>query len=280
MLNTCITSLNLEGTAISPAGSCFLFPALTHLTALTYLNLEGTGLQSFGVDHLLSSLSRLRALKQLHLRRNGLSADHVARIHKAVIAAGMTDLSIDFCLPPELLRRIASSDPTLKSVEITRQKRLGEVGCQVLARELMLNTCITSLNLEGTAIGPAGSCILFPALTHLTALTYLNLEGAGLESAGVSHLLSSLSRLRALRELHLGRNGLSADDVDRIQGAVSAAGMTGLSINFYLPPELLQHIAGSDPTLESIEITCQKEFGEAGCQVLARELMLNTCITS
>jgi hypothetical protein len=78
-------------------------------------------------------------------------------------------------LPAELVRRIESSDPSLTSLEIKSDHTssvpsqfLGERGGRALARSLALNTCITSLNLSGNAIGSEGLAVLLPALTHLT----------------------------------------------------------------------------------------------------------------
>ncbi len=60
-LNTCITSLNLLATTITPAGAALLSPALTHLTTTTCLNLWGTDLQSSGASLLCRTLAHLTA---------------------------------------------------------------------------------------------------------------------------------------------------------------------------------------------------------------------------
>jgi hypothetical protein len=86
-------------------------------------------------------------------------------MYDVLSAAGIRNALVHRHLPPELLRRIESRDPSLAGL-----------GCSVLARALSLNSCITRLNLEGSDVGPVGCAILFPALTHLTTLTYLNLK--------------------------------------------------------------------------------------------------------
>jgi hypothetical protein len=131
-------------------------------------------------------------------------------------------------LPTELLWRIENSDPALTQLEINHKQSFKEAGCAILARVLSLNTCITSLDLCRTRVGPAGAASLFPAVTHLTAMTCLNLEGTDLQSSGASHLLSALTHLTAITELNLSDNKLTADDGARICGAAAAAGMTRL----------------------------------------------------
>jgi hypothetical protein len=166
-------------------------------------------------------------------------------------------------LPAELVRRIESSDPSLTSLEIqgdhssgVLSRFLGERGGRALARSLALNTCITSLNLSGNAIGSGGLAVLLPALTHLTALTKLdlsynrlinwcdkllasspslntcitslNLEGNQLGSGGLVALLPALTHLTALTNIDLSYNYLTVKDGVRIFGAAAAAGMIGL----------------------------------------------------
>ena len=89
-LNTCITSLDLEYTTITPAGAALLCPALAHLTAMTYLNLRQTDMQSSGTSHLCSALAHLTAMTELDLSDNQLTEDDGARICGAAAAAGMT----------------------------------------------------------------------------------------------------------------------------------------------------------------------------------------------
>ena len=131
-------------------------------------------------------------------------------------------------LPAELLQRIRNSDTALTKLKIQYKSNFNEAGCRVLARALSLNTCITSLNLNGTSVGAGGACVLFPALTHLTAMTFLDLGYTGLGSSGASHLCSALPHLTAMTDLNLRGNQLSADDGARICGAAAAAGMTRL----------------------------------------------------
>jgi Leucine-rich repeat (LRR) protein len=133
-------------------------------------------------------------------------------------------------LPPELLQRIESSDPALRKLEIQYKSNFKETGCRILARALSLNTCITSLNLMGTTITPAGAALLCPALAHLTAMTCLNLWNTDIQSSGASHLCSALTHLTAMTQLDLSDNQLTADDGARICGAAAAAGMTRLEV--------------------------------------------------
>lgn len=107
-------------------------------------------------------------------------------------------------LPLKLLQRIERSDPKLTKLDM-RQKELLEHGWRILARSISLNTCITSLNLQGTNIGP-GAALLIPAVAHLTAMTDINL-GWSLPYSGTK---------------------LNEDDGARIFCAAAAAGMTRL----------------------------------------------------
>jgi hypothetical protein len=135
-------------------------------------------------------------------------------------------------LPMELLERIETSDPALTKLEIFYKSKFNEVGCRVLARSLLLNTRITSLDIEYTSVGPAGARLFFPALTHLTALTFLKFYDTDLRSAGISHLCSALGHLTAITELNLGQNKLTADDGARICSA-AAAGLRRLQTLYF-----------------------------------------------
>jgi hypothetical protein len=126
------------------------------------------------------------------------------------------------------LRRIESSDPELTQLKIRKGSKMKEAGFTILALVLSHNTCITSLDLEHTTVGPSGGHLLFPALTHLTSLTYLNLGYTGFQSSAACHLCSALTHLTALTKLDLKYNKLTADDGARICGAAAAAGMTRL----------------------------------------------------
>jgi len=75
------------------------------------------------------------------------------------------------------------------------------------------------LDLEGTNVGPAGACFLFPALTHLTAMTYLKLGYTYLESSGVSQLCSALRHLTFLNCLELYEIGLHSSGVSYLCSA-------------------------------------------------------------
>jgi hypothetical protein len=54
-------------------------------------------------------------------------------------------------LPLQLLRRIRTIDPALTELNIWNKVNFNEAGCRVLARALLLNTCITSLRLGSRA---------------------------------------------------------------------------------------------------------------------------------
>jgi hypothetical protein len=131
----------------------------------------------------------------------------------------------------QLLQRIKTSDPTLTKLRITSKSSCNEAACGVLAHALSLNTCITSLNLQGTRFGNAGACVLFPAITHLTGMTYLNLRITDFGDSGARHICSTLPHLTALTELNLSLNNvLTEHDGAAIISAAAAAGMTRLQI--------------------------------------------------
>ena len=131
----------------------------------------------------------------------------------------------------QLLQRIKTSDPTLTKLRITSKSSCNEAACGVLAHALSLNTCITSLNLQGTRFGNAGACVLFSAITHLTGMTYLNLRITDFGNSGARHLCSTLPHLTALTELNLSLNNvLTEHDGAAIISAAAAAGMTRLQI--------------------------------------------------
>jgi hypothetical protein len=203
-------------------------------------------------------------------------------------------------LPQELLQRITTSHPELKELDIQWKYLFQEDGCRILARALDANTCITSLSLRGTKIGPSGAVFLFPALTHLTTLTSLDLSCTSLESYGASLMCSTLSHLTALTFLDLnwarlrpsvsllcstlkyltaltylglGLTDLSADDGELICGAAAAAGMSRLKVlslvaNFCNSAvcfnwRLLRNLNLPPPIIDQIKglVTCDFNYG-------------------
>jgi Leucine-rich repeat (LRR) protein len=232
-LNTCITSLNLAGNLLGSAGLSALLPALTHLTVLTSLDLTHNQLTVEDGARICGAAvaAGMTRLQRLELNRNGFSAlavvwcdvwKQLGLSHPAddtvfissfgvlmqyVFSSDRAGFAAQYhpLLPEELVRRIKSSDPSIANLEIKgaswsseASKFLGERGGRLLACALLLNTCITSLNLEGNQLRSAGLAALLPALP--TALTSLNLSW----------------------------NNLTVEDGARICGAAVAAGMTRL----------------------------------------------------
>jgi Ran GTPase-activating protein (RanGAP) involved in mRNA processing and transport len=124
----------------------------------------------------------------------------------------------------ELLWSIESSESALTEIEIKGQLfspfHFQEHGCRLLARVLSLNTCVTSLDLSCSIVGPAGSSLIFPALTHLTAMTVLNLRCTDIQSSGAVHLCCTLTHLTSLTCLDLHDTGLQSSGASLLCSAL------------------------------------------------------------
>jgi Ran GTPase-activating protein (RanGAP) involved in mRNA processing and transport/ubiquinone biosynthesis protein COQ9 len=272
-------------------------------TCITSLNLAGNAIGSVGLAALLPALTHLTALTSLNLGGNSLKEEDVARIFGAVAAAGMTRLQ-----RLELRGNNCASD----TVSLTAGREL--------SRCLALNTCITSLNLAGNAIGSVGLAALLPALPHLTALTSLDLGDNSLNKEDAARICGAvaaagMTRLQRLELYEIDgwyddfrppsvvgceawkQLGLShaADDIviitsfsDILQYLFSSDRAAFALSNRHplLPAELVGRIESSDPSLTSLEIKGNRGLdeslflGERGSIALARCLSLNTCITS
>jgi len=255
-LNTCITSLDLEQTTITPAGAALLCPSLTHLTAMTYLNFCRTDLRSSGASYLISILTHLTAMTELNLSFNKLTADDGARMCGAAAAAGMTRLKVlDLRHNPSYENPFSASSvvgcgawrqlnlpqPPHDFVEIvadvlglvqylTSSDRAAfaaayphpDLPQELLQRIENSDPALTELEIrEKSNFKEAGCRILARALSLNTCITSLDLGGTSVTPAGAALLFPALMHLTAMTYLNLGDTDLHSSGASHLCRALA-----------------------------------------------------------
>ena len=174
---TAMTFLNLCNTGLGSSGASHLCSALTHLTAMTVLDLRFNDLTADDGARICGAaaaagMTRLKTLdlsynpslenpfsassvvgcgawRQLNLPQPPHDFVAIADCRQDFLGLVQYLLSSDRAafvaayhpdLPPELLKRIESSDPALTKLEIQYKSNFKEAGCRILARALSLNT--------------------------------------------------------------------------------------------------------------------------------------------
>jgi tetratricopeptide (TPR) repeat protein len=263
-LNTCITSLDLWGTIVSPSGACLIFSALAQLTALTVLNLNESGVDSSRASHLCSALTHLTAMTGLFLKRNKLTANDGARICSAAAAAGMTSLKtlelsgnyfssafkvtgceawkqLHLLQPPDDFIAVVPVANLIALVQYLMSSNRAEFSdayhpnlpLQLLQRVKASDPTLTDLNLsfKMKSFFEGGCRVLARALSLNTCITSLNLESTGVGGDGAAVLFPALTHLTALTFLNLKCSGILSSGAFHLCSAFThLTAMTELSL--------------------------------------------------
>ncbi|MFH1462053.1 MAG: BTB/POZ domain-containing protein [bacterium] len=155
----------------------------------------------------------------------------------------------------EAIKRLESNDPTLTSLNLSRNGIRAE-GAQAIADALKENNTLTSLNLEHNEIGADGVQALADALKENRTLTSLNLSRNGIRAEGAQAIADALKVNNTLTSLNLEHN------------RIGAAGARALA------DALKENSALTSLNLEGNEI------GDEGALALADALKVNRTLTS
>ncbi|KAL4457528.1 hypothetical protein ABPG75_012393 [Micractinium tetrahymenae] len=161
----------------------------------------------------------------------------------------------------DLVQRVASNDPTLRSLCLMRGRRFEESDalelCQALASNSVLqelstgshavsaaaatafaealaaNTVLESLDVGNSSFGDEGLAALAPGIAASTSLRSLNLERKGISAAGCAALAAALAAGSGggLAELLLGQNSLGPDGLAALLGGSGLAGLRVLDLS-------------------------------------------------
>ncbi|KAM7433100.1 hypothetical protein ABFA07_016615 [Porites harrisoni] len=194
--NTTLTTLDLHGNNIGPAGAESLATALEANTTLTNLNLFGNNIGPAGAESLATALKTNTTLTNLYLSVNDIGP------------AGA-----------ESLATALKTNTTLKTLYL-HGSNIGPAGAESLATALKTNTTLTNLDLHGNNIGPAGAESLATALKTNTTLTNLDLHGNNIGPAGAESLATALKTNTTLTNLDLPVNNVGPAGAESLATAL------------------------------------------------------------
>ncbi len=235
-----LASLNLRGCGLEPEGAEALAPALAQLTALTFLGLGGNPLGPRGAVLLAPALGEMRSMRVLRLGRCGAEPEGVAALAPAL--ANMTALELLDLRKCGIGPSLAVLGPTLQALSGSLRSinladnfvggsiahllmRPAAAAAPVVAAAAALAAeaagvaaglaadgvpvpfgLLTSLRIQGNALGGKGITALFRALPCMPNLTHLDVSCESrhdgnemLVGSLISAAFTALKDLRTLR---------------------------------------------------------------------------------
>uniref|UniRef100_G1REY0 NLR family CARD domain containing 3 n=1 Tax=Nomascus leucogenys TaxID=61853 RepID=G1REY0_NOMLE len=108
----------------------------------------------------------------------------------------------------ELLGSVLSGkDCRIQKISLA-ENQISNKGAKALARSLLVNRSLTSLDLRSNSIGPQGAKALADALKINRTLTSLSLQGNTVRDDGARSVAEALASTRTLSMLHLQKNSI------------------------------------------------------------------------
>ncbi|XP_027628993.1 NLR family CARD domain-containing protein 3 isoform X2 [Tupaia chinensis] len=106
----------------------------------------------------------------------------------------------------ELLGSVLSGKDCRTQELSLAENQISNKGAKALARSLLVNRSLTSLDLRANSIGPLGAKALADALRINRTLTALSLQGNGIKDDGARAMAEALASNQTLSVLHLQKN--------------------------------------------------------------------------
>ncbi|KAL2766534.1 NLR family CARD domain-containing protein 3 [Daubentonia madagascariensis] len=100
------------------------------------------------------------------------------------------------------------------------ENQISNKGAKALARSLLVNRSLTSLDLRGNSIGPQGAKALADALKINRTLTFLSLQSNTIRDDGARSMAEALASNRTLSVLHLQKNTIGPTGAQRMADAL------------------------------------------------------------
>ncbi|XP_010374342.2 NLR family CARD domain-containing protein 3 isoform X1 [Rhinopithecus roxellana] len=120
----------------------------------------------------------------------------------------------------ELLGSVLSGkDCRIQKISLA-ENQISNKGAKALARSLLVNRSLTSLDLHGNSIGPQGAKALADALKINRTLTSLSLQGNTIRDDGARSMAEALASNRTLSMLHLQKNSIGPMGAQRMADAL------------------------------------------------------------
>nr|XP_012599310.1 protein NLRC3 isoform X4 [Microcebus murinus] len=172
---------------------------------------------------------------------------------------------------------------SLTSLDL-RGNSIGPQGAKALADALKINRTLTSLSLQKNTIGPVGAQRMADALKQNKNLKELMLSSNSIGDGGTKALAEALKVNQGLESLDLQSNSISDSGVAALTGAL-CTNRTLLSLNLRensISPEgaqALAHALCTNSTLENLDLTANL-LHDQGAQAIAVAVGKNRALTS
>ncbi|XP_012503044.1 PREDICTED: protein NLRC3 isoform X2 [Propithecus coquereli] len=172
---------------------------------------------------------------------------------------------------------------SLTSLDL-RSNSIGPQGAKALADALKINRTLTSLSLQKNTIGPVGAQRMADALKQNRNLKELMLSSNSIGDGGTKALAEALKVNQGLENLDLQSNSISDAGVAALMGAL-CTNRTLLSLNLRensISPEgarALAHALCTNSTLENLDLTANL-LHDQGAQAIAVAVGENRALTS
>jgi len=124
---------------------------------------------------------------------------------------GSNETELDFAMIA-----LARQDPSVVDLSLS-WARIGDEGCNLLARALRKNHILRKLDLYQNDIGPDGATALSMGLLHNQTLRELNLDWNCVEESGCAMMIHALQGNSALTKLSLEYNRVGQDNLDKVE---------------------------------------------------------------
>ncbi|XP_043310724.1 NLR family CARD domain-containing protein 3 isoform X3 [Cervus canadensis] len=164
------------------------------------------------------------------------------------------------------------------------ENQISNKGAKALARSLLVNRSLTTLDLRSNSIGPQGAKALADALKINRTLASLRFSSNSIGDGGAKALAEALMVNQGLKSLDLQSNSISDPGVAALMGAL-CTNQTLLSLNLRensISPEGAQDLARAlrtNSTLRSLDLTANL-LHDQGAQAIAEAVRENHALTS
>ncbi|EHB03132.1 Protein NLRC3 [Heterocephalus glaber] len=165
-----------------------------------------------------------------------------------------------------------------------RSNTIGPQGAKGLADALKINRTLTSLSLQKNSIGPLGAQKMAEALKQNKSLKELMLSSNSIGDGGAKALAEALKVNQGLLSLDLQSNSISDAGLAALMGAL-CANQTLLSLNLRensISPkgaQALAHALSSNTTLKHLDLTANLLYDQ-GAQAIAVAMRENCALKS
>ncbi|XP_032183805.1 NLR family CARD domain-containing protein 3 isoform X2 [Mustela erminea] len=182
----------------------------------------------------------------------------------------------------ELLGSVLSGkDCRIQKISLA-ENQISNKGAKALARSLLVNRSLTSLDLRSNSIGPQGAKALADALKINRTLTFLSLQSNAIRDNGARSVAEALAANRTLSVLQFSSNSIGDGGAEALAKALKVnQGLESLDLQSNSISDVgvaaLMEALCANQTLVSLNLR-ENSISSEGARELARALSINTTL--